>query len=529
MSKSWIKWVLILCVGVAILGGIAVWAYTAYYQGRIYARVTVMGIDVGNLTPDEARSLLYEQLPGPSALGIILHSQGREWPVSWADIDQHYDIEAMAANAYNIGREDSGVAQLWHSLQLRVTGYDVAPQIVPANKDAIHNILQDLAPELFIPALDAQLLLNPNGPVAIQGKPGHQLDIAATLPDVQEALLHPGSVVTLTLAPVLPNLAEPEPAATTARDLFAESFVVIVDDPLTEDFYTEFPVAPEILASWLKPVHLVSVSGTPLVLRQNAGAITRWLESMAVQLGERRILDIPQTRAGIVAALREGEHQVRATIRHPGSTYIVQPGDAFYDIAYNHYMPQWQLEKANPDVDPGAIDVGMALVIPSVDVLFPEPLVPGKRIEIDLPEQQLQAYEGDVQVFTMTVSSGISSTPTIAGQFQILFKEPDAYARRWDLEMPYFMGIYEEGDGYYNGIHELPIMAWGTRLSAGVLGWPASFGCIILDVGDAEALFNWAPVGTLVRIHGVAPGTPSWTDTLADMVPVTAGTGGGGE
>lgn len=73
--------------------------------------------------------------------------------------------------------------------------------------------------------------------------------------------------------------------------------------------------------------------------------------------------------------------------------------------------------------------------------------------------------------------------------------------------MPYFLAIYYERPGFVNGIHELPINAAGERLWASVLGRPASYGCIILDVGDAEKLYRWAPVGTLVRITGGAPGT----------------------
>ena len=122
----------------------------------------------------------------------------------------------------------------------------------------------------------------------------------------------------------------------------------------------------------------------------------------------------------------------------------------------------------------------------------------------------MRAYEGEQLVYDFTCSSGMTSTPTIAGQFQVLFKEPSAYAPRWSLEMPYFMAIYQEGPEFFNGIHELPITSGGRRLWAGVLGWPASYGCIILDVGDAELLYNWAPVGTLVRITGVAPGTPTY-------------------
>ena len=86
--------------------------------------------------------------------------------------------------------------------------------------------------------------------------------------------------------------------------------------------------------------------------------------------------------------------------------------------------------------------------------------------------------------------------------------------------MPYFMGIYEEDDGFFNGIHELPITSYGVRLSPRVLGGPASFGCLILDEGDAETLFNWADLGTLVRITGFAPDTPTWAETLADLAPI---------
>ncbi|MGD2147024.1 MAG: L,D-transpeptidase family protein, partial [Anaerolineae bacterium] len=218
-----------------------------------------------------------------------------------------------------------------------------------------------------------------------------------------------------------------------------------------------------------------------------------------------------------LAALDASEHQVPSLVRHPEATYVVQPGDVLFDIAYRHGFPQWRLEEANPDLEPDQLAVGMELTIPSIDVLFPEPLAPAKRIEIDLPEQRLRAYEDDELVYDFICSSGISTTPTIAGSFQVLFKEPEAYAQRWDLEMPYFIAIYQEGPEFANGIHELPITAGGHRLWSGYLGWPASYGCIILDIGDAEKLYDWAPVGTLVRIEGVAPGTPTYEERMAEL------------
>ena len=49
-------------------------------------------------------------------------------------------------------------------------------------------------------------------------------------------------------------------------------------------------------------------------------------------------------------------------------------------------------------------------------------------------------------------------------------------------------------------IHALPILN-GTTLWGGLLGSPVSYGCVVLDTANAEALFNWADIGTPVEIH----------------------------
>jgi len=77
----------------------------------------------------------------------------------------------------------------------------------------------------------------------------------------------------------------------------------------------------------------------------------------------------------------------------------------------------------------------------------------------------------------------------------------NAYASVWDLYMPNFLGIYESWPGFMNGIHGLPTLSSGTRLWANILGQPASYGCIILDLDNAKWLFNWAEEGVVVEIR----------------------------
>jgi lipoprotein-anchoring transpeptidase ErfK/SrfK len=67
--------------------------------------------------------------------------------------------------------------------------------------------------------------------------------------------------------------------------------------------------------------------------------------------------------------------------------------------------------------------------------------------------------------------------------------------------MPHFLGIYHAVPNFLNGIHGLPLLSNGVRLWANVLGQPASYGCVILDLEAAEALYSWAEDGVVVEIR----------------------------
>ncbi len=480
------------------------------YRTRTYPGVSVQGIDVGGLTAEEVEAQLSDHLPRST---LELRAGEHRWQFSGTDFGRRYDYQATARKAYEVARQGAWHRRLRSIWRLWREGRSIDAVIVAAEPERVRDALQRIAEQVAVDASDAQLRIAADGVTATSGRAGQVLDIEASAAKVLQALKDGATTVELVVEPVPPRLAEPEPAYTLARTLLAQPFALIADDPLT-DYHAEFTAPPARVAEWLQATPDYTAGAAKMTLEVDRAAVRGWLDEVAPQLGAERILDVDETLTHATEALLDGSHEAEAHIRHPASTYIVQPGDILFNIAYEHGFPQWRLEEANPDVDPDSLVVGMELTIPSIDVLFPEPLVPNKYIEIDLPEQQLRAYENDELVFDFTCSTGVSTTPTIAGQFQVLFKEPNAYAQRWDLEMPYFMAIYQEGPDFYNGIHELPIMSGGRRLWSGALGWPASYGCIILDIGDSEKLYDWAPVGTLVHITGTAPGTLTYEERL---------------
>lgn len=114
-----------------------------------------------------------------------------------------------------------------------------------------------------------------------------------------------------------------------------------------------------------------------------------------------------------------------------------------------------------------------------------------KWIDIDLSNQMLYAYEGDTLVNSFLVSTGLPSTPTVTGTFNIYVKYRYASMRGDDYDLPnvpYTMYFY---DGY--GIH-------GTYWHHN-FGTPMSHGCVNMETSQAGWVFNWAPVGTIVNVH----------------------------
>lgn len=120
-----------------------------------------------------------------------------------------------------------------------------------------------------------------------------------------------------------------------------------------------------------------------------------------------------------------------------------------------------------------------------------------KKIEINLKKQELYYFLAGVKLAAFKVSSGKASMPTPKGTFKISNKSLKAWSHDYGLWMPYWLGI--KGKNF--GIHELPVWPNGYREGANHLGTPVSHGCVRLGIGPAQKLFNWAEIGTEVKIY----------------------------
>jgi len=115
-----------LLIAICVLG-MATLAYGHLYAGRIFPGVSILGIDVGGLTWDQA-TIQVEQALGDSLPYVTLHSYGGAWTLSTEKLGGHYDIHAAVREAWLLGRSGIFREDMITRLRLLWDRYRVIPE-----------------------------------------------------------------------------------------------------------------------------------------------------------------------------------------------------------------------------------------------------------------------------------------------------------------------------------------------------------------------------------------------------------------
>jgi len=121
-----------------------------------------------------------------------------------------------------------------------------------------------------------------------------------------------------------------------------------------------------------------------------------------------------------------------------------------------------------------------------------------KRIEINLADQTLTAFDGTSQVYSFDCISGDDDHPTDPGTFHIFLKDATHFSHTYHVKMYYALFFTRDG----KAIHQYhgPGFWLIRNLKVHVSDWFGSHGCCRLQEDDARTLFNWAPLHTTVHI-----------------------------
>lgn len=466
-----------------------------YYQGsgRILPGVRVGDASVAGMSVDEAALYLDQTW---NHRKTILASNGLQHiEVSPAELGLRLDGEQTARRAHNVGHGGTLIAEAAQMFASLKDGFEVEP-VVYLDEEAARAGLSALTPQMSLPAKDANLRVENGALVAVSYELGYTINIEATLEALkakpQDVLS--GGVLQVIPQPVLPAVTDVTPAIEQAQRLIHTTIQLHIYDPISDE-HNWLPVPSEAVASWIQVQN--GENGPQAGL--DPLAVQAYLNTVGGDLGNGRYFDGEKHAAGLAEAIRQGRDYT-ITVSHRPTRYTVQQGDTLLKIGWKVGMPYWKILQANPQINPDAIGAGEELIIPSKDELIPLPVVTNKRVIISISRQRMWVYQDGAQIKEFVISTGIDRSPTQPGVFQVQTHDPNAYASVWDLYMPHFLGIYEAWPGFMNGIHGLPMLSNGRRLWANILGRPASYGCIILDLKAGEWLYHWAEDGVIVEI-----------------------------
>lgn len=86
---------------------VAVIGFNAYYSGQIFPGVSVAGVDLSGMKPDEAAAVLESRLDYPQHGRILFKDGEKYWLATPAELGFFLDPQATARIAYQQGRTGS--------------------------------------------------------------------------------------------------------------------------------------------------------------------------------------------------------------------------------------------------------------------------------------------------------------------------------------------------------------------------------------------------------------------------------------
>ncbi len=177
--------------------------------------------------------------------------------------------------------------------------------------------------------------------------------------------------------------------------------------------------------------------------------------------------------------------------------HIVERGQELGLIAKQYNVPISEIASLNSITNPDLLYIGQELLIPVAGEYVPsaaEAPAPsttvGKALVVSVGTQRIYAYENGALVNSHLVSTGLPKTPTVLGDYSIYVKYaaddmsgPDYFLPQVPWTMYFYQGYAIHGTYWHNSF-----------------GRPMSHGCVNLPVDEANWFYNWAQVGTPVRV-----------------------------
>jgi vancomycin resistance protein YoaR len=295
-GNLWEQALAALTGGVILFLGIAfVWTvgYQLAFAGRIFPGISVAGVNVSGLSPNDAALKLSQTLSFPITGKILFRAGDRVWVASPVELGMVFDPSASAISAYKHGRSGGIFAALANQLGAMGLGADVSPVLIFDQRVA-YTYLQNIAAQVDQPVVEASLRIDGTNVVAQPGQVGRLLNLDATLVYLGAQLqsFRDGEVP-LVVQEAAPKLLDVSSQADTARRILSQPLTVVVPN------YKEGDPGP-----WTYDIPVVANMLTVNMVENNGGSEVRVgldLTALRLSLTELKVyVDRPPSSARFI-------------------------------------------------------------------------------------------------------------------------------------------------------------------------------------------------------------------------------------
>jgi vancomycin resistance protein YoaR len=181
---------------IALAGGVALFfallvfggmSYDLLHAGRIYTGVSVAGVDVSGLRPDEAAARIGQRITFPQTGHIVFQFEKQVWGASPGELGLYLDPISSAQAAMRLGRTGGPLRRVGEQFQAWYGGVDLPPVLIHDQRQAAR-YLEGIAAQLDRPTVEASLQINGTDVVVSPGQVGRSVDIQATMAPLEAQL-----------------------------------------------------------------------------------------------------------------------------------------------------------------------------------------------------------------------------------------------------------------------------------------------------------------------------------------------------
>ncbi|HEY1012765.1 MAG TPA: VanW family protein [Herpetosiphonaceae bacterium] len=215
----------LLLVGLSAGGGL--WYLTKTFDGRIYPNVAIQGVDVSQMSREQAKTALLERFDQLLKHPTTLSFNGRTWEPSLAEIGGALDIDGAIEQAFNVGRDENVFASARQVAATWRDGYDI-PLRLTLDESKLQAYLSGNTADLIVAPVDANLVIGEASAAITPAREGRVVLVDETALEIGQHLRNLEAQPVTIRTRIVPPLMDDASVAESKRTVDA-----ILQTPLT--------------------------------------------------------------------------------------------------------------------------------------------------------------------------------------------------------------------------------------------------------------------------------------------------------